>query len=192
MIENSYSYWHYISQVKQNVDRYKTDGRKNRYVFKRDLWVPFILTPITMGSCYFEGALMAHGISRLRWRHNDHDGVSNHQPHGCLLNRLFRRRSKKTSKLRVTGLCVGNSPGPVNSPHKGPVTSGYAENVSIWWRHHADRVYRLLVHAHRSREGTPSILFLNAVRCHYNTDIPIQHNQNLVRELVNVWYGVFS
>ena len=61
-------------------------------------------------------------IITLRWRHNDLDGVSNHQPHGCLLNRLFRRRSKKTSKLRVTGLCVGNSPGPVNSPHKGPVT----------------------------------------------------------------------
>ena len=58
----------------------------------------------------------------LRWRHNDHAGVSNHQPHGCLLNRLFRHRSKKTSKLRVTGLCVGKSPGPVNSPHKGPVT----------------------------------------------------------------------
>ena len=58
----------------------------------------------------------------LHWRHNDHDGVSNHQPHGCLLNRLFRRRSHKTSKLRVTGLCVGNSPGPVNSPHKRPVT----------------------------------------------------------------------
>ena len=33
-----------------------------------------------------------------------------------------RRRSRKTSKLRVTGLCVGKSPGPVNSPHKGPVT----------------------------------------------------------------------
>ena len=58
----------------------------------------------------------------LHWRHNDNDSVSNHQLHGCLLNRLFRRRSKKTSKLRVTGLCVGNSPGPVNSPHKGPVT----------------------------------------------------------------------
>ena len=58
----------------------------------------------------------------LHWRHNDHDSVSNRQPHGCLLNRLFRRRSKKTSTLRVTGLCVGNSPGPVNSPHKGPVT----------------------------------------------------------------------
>ena len=58
----------------------------------------------------------------LWWRHNDHDSVSNHQPHECLFNRLFRPRSKKTSKLRVTGLCVGNSPGPVNSPHKGPVT----------------------------------------------------------------------
>ena len=57
----------------------------------------------------------------LQWRHNDHDGVSNHQPHGCLLDRLFRCKSKKTSKLRVTGLCVGNSPGPVNSPHKWPV-----------------------------------------------------------------------
>ena len=62
------------------------------------------------------------GCLTLQWRHNDHDSVSNHQPHGCLLNRLFRRRSKETSKLRVTGLCVGNSPGPVNSPHKGPVT----------------------------------------------------------------------
>ena len=61
-------------------------------------------------------------ILTLHWRHNDHDGVSNHQPHGCLLNCLFGRRSKKTSKLRVTGLCAGNSPGPVNSPHKGPVT----------------------------------------------------------------------
>ena len=29
---------------------------------------------------------------------------------------------RKSSKLRVTGLCVGNSPGLVNSPHKGPVT----------------------------------------------------------------------
>ena len=61
-------------------------------------------------------------FNALQWRHNDHDSVSNHQPRGCLLNRLFGRRSKKTSKLPVTGLCAGNSPGPVNSPHKGPVT----------------------------------------------------------------------
>ena len=58
----------------------------------------------------------------LQWRHNDHDGVSNHQSLRCLLNRVFKRRWKKTSNLRVTGLCAGNSPGPVNSPHKGQVT----------------------------------------------------------------------
>ena len=46
----------------------------------------------------------------LQWRHNDRDDVSNHQPHDCLPNRLFKRRSKKISKLRVTGLCAGNSP----------------------------------------------------------------------------------
>ena len=61
-------------------------------------------------------------LRSLQWRHNDHDGVKNHHPHGCLFSRLFRHRSKKTSKLCVTGLCAGNSPGPVNSPHKGPVT----------------------------------------------------------------------
>ena len=72
-------------------------------------------------------------ISTLRWRHNDHAGVSNHQPHSCLLNRLFRRKSKKTSKLRVTGLCAGNSPGTGEFPAQ---MASYAENVSIWWRHH--------------------------------------------------------
>ena len=49
-------------------------------------------------------------IITLEWRHDGRDGVSNLQTHDCLLNRLFRRRSKKTSKLRVTGLCAGNSP----------------------------------------------------------------------------------
>ena len=50
------------------------------------------------------------------WRHNGRDSVSNHQSHDCLLNRLFRRRSKKRSKLRVTGLFAGNSPGTGEFP----------------------------------------------------------------------------
>ena len=70
----------------------------------------------------------------LQWRHNEHVGVSNHQPRDCLLNRLFRRRSKKTSKLRVTGFCEGNSPVTGEFPAQ---RASYAENVSIWWRHHA-------------------------------------------------------
>ena len=54
----------------------------------------------------------------LQWRDNERDGLSNHQPHDCLLNRLFRHRSKKASELLVTGLCAGNS---VHFPYKGPV-----------------------------------------------------------------------
>ena len=52
----------------------------------------------------------ANDHTTLQWRHNGHNGVSNHQPRECLLSRLLRHRSKKTSKLRVTGLCAGNSP----------------------------------------------------------------------------------
>ena len=58
----------------------------------------------------------------LEWRHNDRDGVSNHQPHNCLLNGLFGPRSNKTSKLRLTGLCEGNSPGTGEFPSQRPVT----------------------------------------------------------------------
>ena len=60
-----------------------------------------------------------HSIDRLQWCHNEHDGVSNCWRPNFLLNRLFRGRTKKTSKLCITGLCEGNS--PVNSSHKGPV-----------------------------------------------------------------------
>ena len=56
----------------------------------------------------------------LQWRHNGLGGVANHRRLHCLHNWLFRRRSKKTSKLRVAGLCKEKS--PVNSPHKRTVT----------------------------------------------------------------------
>ena len=76
-------------------------------------------------------------LTTLQWRHNERDGVSNHQPHDCLLNHLFRHRSKKTSKLRVNGLCGGNSPVTGEFPAQ---RASNAENVSIWWRHHEFRV----------------------------------------------------
>ena len=49
---------------------------------------------------------------------------SNHRRLNCFLNHLFRRRSKKTLKLCVTGLCEGegNQPGTGGFPHKGPET----------------------------------------------------------------------
>ena len=67
----------------------------------------------------------------LQWRHNEHDGVSNHQPHDCSLNRLLKCISKKTSKLRVTGLCEGNSP---ETGEFLAQRASNAENVITWWR----------------------------------------------------------
>ena len=73
----------------------------------------------------------------LQWRHNERNGVSNHRRYDCLLNRLFRRRSKKTSKLRVTGLCEGNPPVTRGFPSQ---RASNVENVSIWWRQHVQMV----------------------------------------------------
>ena len=69
----------------------------------------------------------------LQWHHNDLGGVSNHRRPNCLFNRLFKRRSKKTSKLRVTGLCEGNPPVTGGFPSQ---RASNVENVSIWWHHH--------------------------------------------------------
>ena len=66
----------------------------------------------------------------LQWRHNGRDGISNHHSHDYLLNRLFRCRSKKTSKLRVIGLSDGNPPVTGEFPKQ---RASDAENVSIWW-----------------------------------------------------------
>ena len=67
------------------------------------------------------------------------------QTHDCLLNRLLRCRSKKTSKLHVTGLCAGNSPvtGEIHAQR-----ASNAENVSIWWRHHDQAGLILIVTVH--------------------------------------------
>ena len=56
------------------------------------------------------------------------NGVSNHRRLDYLLNCLFRRRSKKTSMLRVSGLCEGNSPVTGEFPVQ---RASNAENVSI-------------------------------------------------------------
>ena len=99
-------------------------------------------------------------IITLRWRHNERDSVSNHQPHDCLLNLLFRRRLKKTSKLRVTGPCAWISPGTGKFPAQ--ITSN-AENVSIWWRHYellAIPVFIFLVISGMLWDGPPRLIRL--------------------------------
>ena len=54
-------------------------GKYNSYISRLDA-VYLVLNTIALGDM------------TLQWRHNGRDGVSNHQPHHCLLNHLFRRR----------------------------------------------------------------------------------------------------
>ena len=68
----------------------------------------------------------------IQWRHYERDGVSNEQPHDCLLKHLFRHLIKE------------NIEDPRHCPLWGEFTGEFpaqrasnAENVSIWWRHHA-------------------------------------------------------
>ena len=68
----------------------------------------------------------------LHWRHNDHDGVSNHQPHGCSLNRFQTQIKENIKAPRHWPLC-GEFTGTGEFPAQ---RASYAENVSIWWRHH--------------------------------------------------------
>ena len=65
---------------------------------------------------------LLRSILTLEWRHNGRDGVSNHQPHHCLLNRLFRRGSKKHQSSASLAFVLGIHRWPVNSPHKWQVT----------------------------------------------------------------------
>ena len=93
--------------------------------------IPITIALLTMTIWYIKVNCFAS-----QWHHNERDGVSNYQPYACLLNRLFNAQIEETSKLRVTGLCEGNSPVTAEFPAH---TASNAENVSIWWRHHVVR-----------------------------------------------------
>ena len=76
----------------------------------------------------------------LQWCHNERHGVSNNQCFHCLLSCWYRPRSKKTSKLCVTGLCAWNSPLTGEFPAQ---KASNAENASIWWRYHDQMVVHI-------------------------------------------------
>ena len=80
---------------------------------------------------------------------------------------VYSGRSKKTSKLRVTGLCAGNS--PVTGEFPAQIASN-VENVSIWWRHHGKRA-----------EATDWWCTKGATTCDIQRPYPMLHNA------ISVW-----
>ena len=86
----------------------------------------------------------------LQWRRNGHHSVSNHRPLDGLFNHLLSPTSKKHQGSALLALCVGNSPVTGEVPTQ---RANNAENVHIWWRHHAYKV--------EIRPPTPAILIPN-------------------------------
>ena len=103
----------YYPQPRQLVYIQK-DFVRFRYYFHANvcLWLNPYAPALDL--CSPNGKVSSQQIATL-WRHNEHDGVSNHQLHDCLLDRLFKRRSKKTSSAGIRRW-------PVNSLHRWPVT----------------------------------------------------------------------
>ena len=109
-----------------------------------DLWIlsphNTELTKLSLKQIWRGHKMQKHVLSRsnpcimrtLQLHHNELYGVSNHRCLHCLLN-WFRRRLKKTSKLRVSGLCAGTSPVTGEFPAQN---ASNTENISILWRHH--------------------------------------------------------
>ena len=112
----------------------KTESAYYRHLFHSSTFLVYL-----QNNANHTGPDLGHNcVSRcpgtsLQWRHNERDGVSNHRRLDYLLKRLLSRRSKKTSKLRVTGLCEWNPPMTGGFP---PQKASSAENVSIWWCHY--------------------------------------------------------
>ena len=108
-----------------------TTSAKRRITMSNLLVIYITISPLTVTVCgrtpyYYivrglEAMRMGFTPHSLQWHHNGRDSVSHHQPHDCLLRRLFRRRAKKTLKIRVTGFVWGIHRRPVNSPPKWPV-----------------------------------------------------------------------
>ena len=118
-------------------------------------------------------SISKHKPMSSQWRRDERNGVSNHRRLGCLLNRFFRCRSKKTSKFRVTGLCAGNHRWPLNSPHKGPVTRKmfpfhgvimYAISSNIMNQHHRICLTYVII-------NHPSYVILRSCVCNLSDSI---------------------
>ena len=148
---------HWVYRLQWNVFQYWVFSYK--YSLYHHTRVKLIFWSLGCHLCLMFENECYQPFQTLQWSHNEHDGVSNHQHHDCLFNRLFRRRSMKTAKLRVTGLCEGNSRMAGEFPTQRASNAGI---VSIWWRHHDD------FHQLPAQRGfRPHHWYLYMANCHF-------------------------
>ena len=120
------------------------------------------------------------GMSRpcaLQWRRNVRIGVTNHQPHECLLNCLFKAQIKENSKaLRhwpLSGEFTGDFPAQ---------RSSNAENVSIRWRHLGESNGMHFVNSKLRSVLVSEVLYIISHTGSYRNDM------QLCRQIWCVWY----
>ena len=120
---------------------------------------------------------MTSFVYSLRWRHNGHDGVSNHQHNDRLLNRLFRRRSKKISKPCVTGICERNSPVsgefPTQRSHSVESPSMVDPQWNIWYWGSKWNLRTVCSGAVGCEWGTASVYFGITYVCFISSGLPV-------------------
>ena len=107
-----------IKRLASNCGYWRAKAILNKYDFITEKPISLV---IDLSGWWISYDALYNNVT-LQWCHNGCDSVSNHQLHDCLLNRLFRRRSKKHQSSASLALVWGIHRGPVNSPHKWPVT----------------------------------------------------------------------
>ena len=143
------------------------------------LWIHYIPRNMDTICVYCDYAPMTAHIP-LRWRHNERNGVSNHQPHDCLLGRLFRHRSKKTSKFRVTGLGEGNSSVTGTPGHRAQRDTN-VKNVSMWWRRHGSWFLKLAPGQFYDHPSTSEVTL--TTMGNYVTCLHRKHNKTIINRI---------
>ena len=137
----------------------------------------------------------------LQWRHNKRDGISNRRRLDCLLNRLFMRKSKKTPKIRYTGLCEGNPPvtGGFPSQRTNNAEKSFRLMTSSCWRnlrcftgscHASDKTSPKWRHFHFSWWPVTvfSSYFYLYDKCHFT--VRIDADCLTFRKICQTWHGI--
>ena len=111
--------------------------------------------------------------SSLRWRHNGSDGVSNHQPHDCLLLLYLDTDQRKHQSSASLAFVRGIHRGPVNSPHKWQVTRKMLpfDDVIMEWADKNDDISYLMYLGNTAiqRVKTTSVENITAQAIYTNT-----------------------
>ena len=95
------------------------DGMHSYGQFMVQLWPVFVKDQYLSDYNYdilrlndsFQGSSCSYAhviMMALRWRHNGRDCVSNHQPHDCLLNLLFKVNIKAPRHWPLCGEFIGD------------------------------------------------------------------------------------